>query len=443
MPEAKIVLGQEVPGYCRSVMKGDIELIEKAHVEKRDINVTLDNKSRCLLHCGILATVDPEQRCGNLELLLKLGADLEQRDEYGRTPLHLAVLLGDIRAVDVLLKGGCNPRAKCHGNSLLHLATISGNIAMFEKVRVLPGFDPCDLTEYGFTTVRLAVQYDQHQMIPFLKKCGVDIDQASSVNIALGTFLKPLMPVGIHGYHQYVLQYAQSDVSKKMVEAILKLFTFVEERHASADNLIGMKGSSIEEEPLFCAVYFGFLLTVKALVEEDADVYIVNPYGNSLLHTAACFGHLEIVEYLFPLCVWMPNKSHPIISAAMFDAVDVVRYLVREYHSCGLSVQSLNYDFDKVHSLSLLELAVTVNGSRIIQLALEMEREGVIVKSQHSKNPNILLLKSVTGGSAMNLHSKVISHLAPLLNSEKHQQEVISYLLSLPGCDPLQIVPIM
>ena len=252
MPEAKIVLGQDVPSYCRSVMKGDIELIKKAHAERRDINTTLDNKSRCLLHCGILATVDAEKRYRNLELLLKLGTDLEQRDECGRTPLHLAVLLGDLRAVDVLLKGGCNLTAKCHGNSLLHLATISGNIAMFEKVRALPGFNPRDLTEYGYTTVHLAAQYDQHQMIPLLKKCGVNIDQTSSIDIASGTYLKPVMPVGIPGYYQYVLQYAKGDASKKMVEAILKLFMFVEKRHASAENL--MKGSSIEEEPLLCCL---------------------------------------------------------------------------------------------------------------------------------------------------------------------------------------------
>jgi ankyrin repeat protein len=446
MSEANMVLGQEVPSYCRSVMKGDMELIKKAHTEKRDINVTLDNKSRCLLHYGLLATVDAEKRCRNLELLLKLGADLEQRDEYGRTPLHLAVLLGDIRAVDVLLKGGCNPRAKCHGNSLLHLATISGNIAMFEKVCALPAcsFNPCDLTEYGFTMVHVAALYDQHQMIPFLKKSDVSVDQTSRIQIGSGTYLKGVMPVGIPGYHQYLLQYAQSDLSKKMVETIIEIFSrssSVEKLHALADSLTGKEGNSIvEEQPIFCAVQFGFLPTVKALVEEGADTSIVSTYGNSLLQTAVTFGHLKIVKYLFPLCVWVSGRSHPILLAAMLDAADVVRYLVKAYYSFDLPVESI-HNSREAHQFSLLDLAVTTNRPRIIQLALEMEREGIIVKSQHSKNPNILLLMSVVGGWAMTLLSKAIPQTASLWDSEKHQQEVISYLLGLPGCDPLQILP--
>ena len=449
MSESNMVLGREVPSYCRSVMEGDIELIKKAHAEKRDINTTLDNKSRCLLHCGILATVDPEKRYKNLELLLKLGTELEQRDECGRTPLHLAVLLGDIRAVDVLLKGGCNPTARCHGNSLLHLATISGNTVMFEKVCALPAcsFNPCDLTEYGFTMVHVAALYDQHQMIPFLKKCGVNIDQTSRIQIGSGS-LKGVMPVGIPGYHQYLLQYVQSDLSKKMVETIIEIFSrssSVEKLHALADSLTGKEGNSIiEEQPIFCAVKFGFLPTVKALVEEGADTSIVSTYGssgNSLLQTAVIFGHLKIVKYLFPLCVWVSGRSHPILLAAMLDAADVVRYLVKAYYSFDLPIEFITYNSKEAHQFSLLDLAVTANRPCIVQLALEMEREGVIVKSQHSKNPNILLLESVVGGWAMNLLSKAIPQTASVWDSEKHQQEVISYLLGLPSCDPLQNLP--
>ena len=445
MPEAKMVLGREVPSYCRSVMKGDIELIENAYAERRDINTTLDNKSRCLLHYGVLATVSPEKRYRNLELLLNLGADLEQRDECGRTPLHLAVLLEDLKAVDVLLGGGCNPRAKCHGNSLLHLATISGNVAMFDKVRGIPGFNPCDLTEYGYTMIHLATLYDQHQMIPLLKKCGVNIDQASGIEIAsTDMYQKPVMPVGIPEYYQYVLQYMQSDVSKKMADAVMKVVSCssVEKMHALADSLRGIRGNSIiDEQPLFCAVYFGFLLTVKALVEEGADTSIVDADGNSLLHSAACFGHLDIVKYLFPLCVCVSSRSHPVNTATVFDAVDVVRYLVREYHRFGLPIESVSCNSDEVLLLSLLDLAVSANRPRIIQLALEMECQGVIGKSQNYKNPSILLLKSVAGGWAMNLFSKIIPQMAPLFDSEKHQQDVISFILGLPGCDPMQRVP--
>ena len=178
----------------------------------------------------------------------------------------------------------------------------------------------------------------------------------------------------------------------------------------------------------------------NSLVEEGADTSIVSTYGNSLLQTAVTFGRLKIVKYLFPLCVCVSSRSHPILLAAMLDAEDVVRYLVKAYYSFDLHVESIHKSRE-AHQFSLLDLAVTTNRPRIIQLALEMEREGVIVESQHSKNPNILLLKSVVGGWVMTLLSKAIPQTASLWDYEKHQQEVISYLLGLPGCDPLQILP--
>ena len=287
--------------------------------------------------------------------------------------------------------------------------------------------------------MHVAALYDQYQMIPFLKKCGVSIDQTSRTQIGSGS-LKGVMPVGIPGYHKYLLQYVQSDLSKKMVETIIEIFSHsssVEKLHALADSLTGKEGNSIiEEQPIFCAVKFGFLPTVKALVEKGADTSILSTSGNSLLQTAVTFGHLKIVKYLFPLCVWVSGRSHPILLAAMLDAADVVRYLVKAYYSFDLPIECITFDSGEAHQVSLFDLAVTANRPRIIQLALEMEREGVIVKSQHSKNPNILLLKSVVGGWTMTLLSKAIPQMASLWDFETHQEEMISYLLGLPGCDP-------
>ena len=42
--------GVEDPSYCHSALKGDMQLIEKARSEKKDINVTSTNTPCCLLH---------------------------------------------------------------------------------------------------------------------------------------------------------------------------------------------------------------------------------------------------------------------------------------------------------------------------------------------------------------------------------------------------------
>ena len=233
IPETTVLpSGVEVPSYCRSVLKGDMQLIEKARSEKKDINVTSNNTPRCLLHYGVLAEVPEEERYRNLKKLVDLGADREQRDQHGRTPLHLAVLLGDTKAVDVLLETGCDTTAKCHGNNLMQLATISGDPDMFHKVREV-GFDPQELTEYGFTSVHLAACYNHHQMIPLLKRYGVDVNQCNDIVAASIPFSQAIMPMGLSYFLPYVLKdlrgNARTYVERKIMNTYLDLNVFQNE----------------------------------------------------------------------------------------------------------------------------------------------------------------------------------------------------------------------
>lgn len=68
------------------------------------------------------------QKCLPCEVKKKLreGASVNQRDEYGATPLHYAAKILDIMMVNFLLDKGADPNARDNeGNTPLHYAILS------------------------------------------------------------------------------------------------------------------------------------------------------------------------------------------------------------------------------------------------------------------------------------------------------------------------------
>ena len=436
----------EVPSYCRSVLKGDMQLLEKTHGEGKEINFASEAKPRCLLHYGLLAEIPYRKKYRNLKKLVDFGADCEQRDEHGRTPLHLAVLLGNTKAVDVLCKAGCDTTAKCHGNNLMHLAIISGDLDMFHKVRDI-GFDPRELTEYGFTSMHLAACYNQHQMVPLLKRYGVDVNRRSELGQLEKSPLKEsILPIGFDSFKHYVLQNVNRKLSRTAIESQIDfLHKSDEETQQFVINLLfSYRTNVVGVHPLILATLFGFVPVAKALVNNGADANCLTSFGKTPSSLAAFNGQMELVKYYFQklnslddaLAISTLRKS--IVSSTTVGAVDVVRYILR---NTGNVFKLLS--FPKSDSeLSLIDVAAITNQPEILQFVLEMDREGFIENSKFSKQPNFLLHWSSVGGCLLTTLSKKMPQFASLYEvTEERQLAVMSTILDLPGCDPLQIVP--
>jgi len=66
--------------------------------------------------------------CRAIALLARVGADLDARGEHGFTPLHEAALQGHVSAVLLLLQQGASPRATTHsGNSAAELSRLTNS----------------------------------------------------------------------------------------------------------------------------------------------------------------------------------------------------------------------------------------------------------------------------------------------------------------------------
>ena len=72
----------------------------------------------------------------SISLLLKGGLDPNSVDNYGQTPLHYAIRMGNKRAMELFLEAGADPNAKdiTHGNTPLHLAATIGVTAFIDPL---------------------------------------------------------------------------------------------------------------------------------------------------------------------------------------------------------------------------------------------------------------------------------------------------------------------
>ena len=98
-----------------------------------------------------------------------------------------------------------------------------------------------------------------------------------------------------------------------------------------------MYSSFHDNTPLYCANEKGHFNVVKYLIEQKGcDPYTsIDKRGDTLLHIAATFGHLEIVEYLIcttnlDLLKIDDHQDTPLSLAAMRGHVEVFRFLISQ-----------------------------------------------------------------------------------------------------------------
>ena len=88
------------------------------------------------------------------------GADLEEPDEQGATPLHVAAVCGRVEAVKVLVELGAEMEAKMgHEATPLHVAAQFGQVELSEAIKALVelGADKEAKNDVGGTPMHEAV----------------------------------------------------------------------------------------------------------------------------------------------------------------------------------------------------------------------------------------------------------------------------------------------
>jgi len=143
------------------------------------------------------------------------------------------------------------------------------------------------------------------------------------------------------------------------------------------------------DTPLHRAVFFGHLDIVKLLLEKNSPVNIANDMGRTPMHWAAAYGHGEIAELLHKnkakLNMLDVNGWSPLHFASQAGRIDTVKWLL--IHGAQVNAK------DKKTSSTPLQLACFRGHKEIVELLIESGAE-INTKDQDGFTPLSFAVKN-------------------------------------------------
>jgi ankyrin repeat protein/adenylate kinase family enzyme len=238
----------------------------------------LDNQERedltNLLHQAVLK--------GNLEDVhtLLTTIDINTPDKQGNTPLHLAVLQGNLALVDFLLeaKAAIDIR-NIAGLTPLHIAAQKGSIPLMQLL-IAQHTDNNTQDDYGYAPLHLAAQNGHPQAIQLL------LNNKANVNAK-------------HKSGRSPLHLAAGEGHKETVQLLL-------------DSKANVNAKSNHEwTPLHYAAYNGNTESAQLLIEKKANIHAKNKYDGRLpLHLAKLEGHQQTIQLLLDSQAAIENRNN-------------------------------------------------------------------------------------------------------------------------------------
>ena len=231
-----------------------------------DVNAA-NNRSWTSLHSAVKRNNKSHPEV--VQVLIDAGADMEAKNEKGRSPLLVASAFGKLDAVKLLVEAGAKVCATdSQGDTCLILAA---NFGHTDIVRYLAGLKEVDVNYHGRnndTALHSAVDDGHRDVVEVLVDAGADIEAQDSTGDT---------PLHVAG--------------EKGELAILKMLLKAGARVCATDNT--------GDTCLILAAYFGHTETVRYLVGlPDVDVNHTTTGDRTALHYASRMNHPHVVRVL-------------------------------------------------------------------------------------------------------------------------------------------------
>ena len=315
------------------------------------------------------------------QVLIDAGADIETKDEVGRSPLLRASISGKIAVVKMLVEAGAGVCVTDnHERTCLMLAAYFGHTETVRYLVVLPEVDVNHSENNGYTALHFAVQQQFPDVVCLLIDAGADIEAKSKDGRS------PLLLASIAGH---------LDIVKMLVEAGAGVCVSDSQRYtclimASASGhtetvryLVGLKDVDVNHTNCgHTALHFAVMRNhpgvVEVLFEAGADIEVKDEEGSSPLLLACTTGHLDIVKMLVEAGAGVRGSNIEgvtcLLRATYHGHTEIVRYLV------GLPQVDVNQLGCKDLNLTALHLAVVEKHQDIVKVLIdagaELDRTG-------------------------------------------------------------------
>ena len=367
------------------------------------------------------------------QVLSDVGADIETKDDMGRSPLHWACRSGALDVVKLLVKASAEVRATDNeGYTCLMCASHHGHT---ETVRYLVGLKDVDvnhISDDGRSALVSAVRQEHADVVKVLIDAGADIERkgddgrsllvASSANLQI---VKMLVKAGAgvratsnegntclifatyRGHTEtvrYLVGLPQVDVNHKNNKGLTALHCAANHNQADAMEVLIDAGADIEAKdddtgssPLHLS---RGLDVAKLLVKAGAEVRATDNKGYTCLMCASYEGHTETVRYLVGLKDVDVNHISDDGRSALFSAVrkkhaDVVEVLI----DAGADIERKGND-----GRSPLLVASSAN----LQIVKMLVKAGAGVRATSNEGTTCLIFATYRG------HTETVRYLVGL-----------------------------
>jgi ankyrin repeat protein len=277
------------------------DLINHATQQQEEIRrlqkeLSSDEKNRKLFEVGRSATPNTPQ----IIALVRAGADVKAKDQFGYTPLHWAARRGHTELAQTLLDAGADAKAENDmGETPLHEAACEGHTE-FAQTLLNAGADAKAENDMGYTPLHEAACEGHTELVQTLLNAGANAnakDEDGSTPLheaAMGghtALAQTLLNAGANANAK------DEDGSTPLHEAAMGGHTALAQTLLNAGAEVDAKDNA-GKTPLHWAASKGRTALAQTLLNAGADVNAKDQFGSTALYSALLCNHNATVDLL-------------------------------------------------------------------------------------------------------------------------------------------------
>uniref|UniRef100_A0A670HQD3 Poly [ADP-ribose] polymerase n=1 Tax=Podarcis muralis TaxID=64176 RepID=A0A670HQD3_PODMU len=289
-PQLKERLAYEFKGHSllHAARESDAARVKK-HLSLETVNFKHPQTHETALHCAAASPYPKRKQI--CELLLRKGANINEKTKDFLTPLHVAAEKGHNDVVEVVIKHEAKVNALDNlGQTSLHRAAHCGHLQTC-RLLLSSGCDPSIVSLQGFTASQMGnesvQQLLQDSSPPEEHAEGTSKQKKCHGQLMVACFLRiEGVPLGNSEADRQLLEAAKAGD----VDTVKKLCT------VQSVNCRDIEGR--QSTPLHFAAGYNRVSVVEYLLQHGADVHAKDKGGLVPLHNACSYGHYEVAELL-------------------------------------------------------------------------------------------------------------------------------------------------